>query len=53
MSSAPSTAPPFAVRIVVWTVAGLTILSGLYLYAVRGHALLVDLEAGLKGMICF
>ncbi len=32
---------------------GLAVAGGLYLWAVRGEALLMDLAAGFSGMMCF
>jgi hypothetical protein len=46
--SMPKSAPRLAIAITL----GLLLISGLYLIAVRGPALLLDLSA-LVGMICF
>ncbi|MEO1207667.1 MAG: hypothetical protein AAFV45_15170 [Pseudomonadota bacterium] len=44
-------AMPRAVRMVVWSVVALAVSGGLYLIAVRGEALLLDL--GKLAAMCF
>ena len=44
---------PVGVRRVLLAVLGLVLASALYLVAVRGQALLLDLSALSKGLFCF
>jgi hypothetical protein len=44
---------PAGVRRTLFVVLGLLLSSALYLVAVRGEALLLDLSALSKGMFCF
>ncbi len=43
---------PLAVRLVLWTLLGLLIAGALYLIAVRGEALLVDLSGLTSRIFC-
>ncbi|MFZ4807643.1 MAG: hypothetical protein ACOYLQ_10330 [Hyphomicrobiaceae bacterium] len=40
------------VRLVVWTILTVALAGAVYLYAVRGPALLLDLAAGAAGILC-
>jgi len=51
--TAPRDKMPAAVRLVVFGVVGLLFASALYLIAVRGQALLVDLSALSQRIFCF
>jgi len=41
------------IRTLAVCLLGLAVASGVYLWAVRGEALLMDLAAGFSGMMCF
>ena len=44
---------PFAVRIGLAGALGMVLVGAVYLYAVRGTAILLDLANGMAGMFCF
>ncbi len=44
---------PFAVRIGLGGVLAMVLVGAVYLYAVRGTAMILDLANGMAGMFCF
>ena len=50
-----STAPPAPaapLRLALWAILAALVAGGVYLWAVRGNALLLDLATGVKGLLC-
>ena len=52
-TSRSSDVQPFAVRIGLAGALGLLLVGAVYLYAVRGTAIILDLANGMAGMFCF
>jgi hypothetical protein len=44
--------PAFALSALFWSVLGLVLAGAVYLYAMRGSALLLDLANGMAGVLC-
>lgn len=47
-----SASAPRALKAGLWLGLGLLVAGAIYLYAVRGNALILDLSSGLAGMLC-
>lgn len=45
-------APATPLRLALWAALGALLAGGVYLWAVRGNALLLDLATGVKGLLC-
>jgi hypothetical protein len=46
-------AKPFVVRVGLGLALGIVTIGAVYLYSVRGTAILFDLASGMAGMFCF
>ena len=46
-------AKPLVVRVGLGLMLGIVAIGAVYLYAVRGTAILFDLASGMAGMFCF
>ncbi len=46
-------AKPLVVRVGLGLMLGVVTIGAIYLYAVRGTAIIFDLAAGIAGMFCF
>lgn len=44
--------PAAPVRLALWAALAALLAGGVYLWAVRGNALLLDLATGVKGLLC-
>jgi hypothetical protein len=44
--------PAWPLRVAGWGALGLALAGAVYLYAVRGTALLLDLASGVAGILC-
>jgi hypothetical protein len=47
-----TTEKPRAVRVGLWLALGLLTLGAVYLYSVRGIAIVLDLSSGIAGLFC-
>ena len=51
-ASTMATAPAAPLRLALWAALAALLAGGIYLWAVRGNALLLDLATGVKGLLC-
>lgn len=51
-TSVSASRPSAPVRLALWAALAALLAGGVYLWAVRGNAVLLDLATGVKGLLC-